>query len=112
MNTYQIIVVIVTVAIDMVAISFATFICWCMVQFPELRADVKESVQDGDKITHWTDGKNVVFLILGLFSGAGTFNLLMIFVLFQMFDIGPMGTVGFMSTVTGTFLGISLHKKT
>ena len=111
MNTYQIIVVITTVAIDIAAVAFATFVCWSMVQFPELRADVKESVQNGDKVTHWTDGKNVVFLILGLFSGGATFNLLMIFVLFQMFDIGPMGVVGFMSTVTGAFLGISLHKK-
>lgn len=111
MNLYQIIVVLTTVALDVVAVAFATFVCWCMVQFPELRADVKESVQNGDKVTHWTDGKNVVFLILGLFSGAATFNLLMIFVLFQMFDVGPMGAVGFMSAVTGSFLGISLHKK-
>lgn len=112
MTTYQIIVVIFAVVIDTVAVAFATFVCWCMVQFPELRSDVKESVQDGDKVTHWTDGKNVVFLILGLFSGAGTFNLLMIFVLFKMFDNGPFAVVIFMTTVTGAFLGISLHKKT
>lgn len=112
MSTYQIIIVITTVAIDIVAIAFMTFVCWCIVQFSDFRAHIKESVQDGDKITHWTDGKNVVFLILGLFSGAGTFNLLMIFVLFQMFEAGPYTVVGFMTTVTGAFLGISLHKKT
>jgi hypothetical protein len=111
MSTYQIIVVITTLLIDIAAVAFTTFVCWSMVQFPELRADAKEAVQNGDKVTHWTDGKNVVFLILGLFAGAATFNLLMIFVLFQMFDAGPIGVVGFMTTVTGAFLGISLHKK-
>lgn len=112
MNSYEIVCVIITVAIDMAAGAFATFVCWCIIQFEEFRKHILESAQDGDKITHWSDGKNVVFLILGLFSGGATFNLLMVFVLFKMFDAGPYAIIGFMTTVTGAFLGVSLHKKT
>lgn len=112
MTSYEVIVVLVTAVIDMAVGAFATFICWCVIQFPEFRHQILESAQDGDKVTHWSDGKNVVLLILGLFSGFATFNIIMIFILFKMFEVGPSATVAFMTTVTGAFLGISLHKKT
>lgn len=112
MSSYEIVCVIITTVTDMAAGCFATFICWCVVEFPGFRNQILESAQDGDKVTHWSDGKNVVLLILGLFSGFATFNIMMIFILFKMFDVGPSATVAFMTTVTGAFLGVSLHKKT
>ncbi len=91
-------------------VAIIVFVCWSIVRYEALRMHILESAQDGDKVTHWSDGKNVVSLILGLFSAWFTGNLTMIFVTYKMFEVGPGAVVTLFVAVTFTLLGIAWKK--
>lgn len=110
MNDYKIVCLVFDGMVNAAVVAVIVFVCWSIVQYEALRAHILESAQDGDKVTHWSDGKNVVSLILGLFSAWFTANLTMIFVTFKMFEIGPIAIVTLFIGVTFTLLGIAWKK--
>lgn len=107
---YEVWCISVTIGMNVVVALFVSFVGFLVVKFKEIRMHILEAAQDGDKVTHWNDGKNVVYLILGLFSAWFTSNLIMIFVYHRMFDAGPAALVGTMIAVTFTLLGIAWKK--
>jgi len=80
------------------------------VKFKDVRNHILEAAQDGDRVTNWIDGKNVVSLVLGLINAWFTWNLILVFVYHKMFDTGPAALVGLMVTITFTLLGIAWKK--
>lgn len=111
MDIYQAACAAVWFGIDLGGASFLIFICWCILKFEGLRKKLWQAADNGDEIFHFVDSKNVILLICGIASGIVTFNLVMLFVTFRMFEAGPGILVGFMTGVTGGFLGVSLYKK-
>ncbi len=110
MTSYEVWCICVAVGMNISGACFVAFCCWLIVRFEEVRKHILQATQDGDNVTHWTDGKNVVSLILGLFSAWFTLNLIMVFVYHKMFDTGPGALVGLMVTITFTLLGIAWKK--
>jgi len=110
LDTYEVWCVSVAVGMNISVTLFAAFCCWLIVRFKEFRDHLLQAAQDGDNITHWVDGKNVVSLVLGLFSAWATFNIILLFVFHKMFDTGPGALVGLMITITFTLLGIAWKK--
>jgi hypothetical protein len=81
-----------------------------MLRFEQLRVHLLQSAQDGDNVTHWVDAKNVVYLILGLFSSWFTADIAGLFVYSKMFDVAPMAFLAMFITVSFTLLGIAWKK--
>jgi hypothetical protein len=110
MNSYEVWCVSVAVGSNMAVVFMLCFWCWMLVKFKEVRTHVLQAAQDGDNVTHWIDGKNVVSLILGLFNAWFTWNVILLFVFHKMFDAGPAALVGTMVAITFTLLGIAWKK--
>jgi len=109
-TSYEVWCICVTIGLNVVVSCLITFACWLIVKFKDVRDHILEAAQDGDKVTHWTDGKNVVSLVLGLLSAWFTSNLIMIFVYNKMFEVGPGGLMLTMIGITFTLLGIAWKK--
>lgn len=89
------------------AVSSVTFVIWSLVRFEDMRRHALEAVQDGDKVTHWSDGKNVVSLVLGLFSAWFTANITLAIIGTDRVDAEHIIMVSLFVAVTFTLLGIA-----
>lgn len=89
------------------AVFTVTFVIWSLVRFEDMRRHALEAVQDGDKVTHWSDGKNVVSLVLGLFSAWFTCNMTLALVATDRIDAEHIALVTIFVAVTFTLLGIA-----
>lgn len=72
---------------------------------PKLQAHAEESVQDGDNVTHWADGRNVTALAVGIWIAWFTVNSGIIILFEKLFDWGPLsfvaGAAGFAAALIG-----------
>jgi len=110
MTDYQILVLVIMFIMNIAVASTAAYIAYCILRFESFRRHLLQSAQDGDNITHWNDAKNVVYLILGLFSSWFTTDIAGLFVYSKMFDLGPMSFLGLFVAVSFTLLGIAWKK--
>lgn len=89
------------------AVLSVTVVIWSLVRFEDMRRHALEAVQDGDKVTHWSDGKNVVSLVLGLFSAWFTANITLAIIGTDRVDAEHIIMVSLFVAVTFTLLGIA-----
>src|SRR5882762_2423906 len=72
---------------------------------PKLQAHAEQSVQDGDTVTHWADGRNVTALAIGIWIAWFTVNSGIIILFEKLFDWGPLtfvaGAAGFAAALIG-----------
>jgi hypothetical protein len=111
MTDYQIWVLVIMAIINTAVALTAAYLGYCILKFEGLRTHLLQSAQDGDNVTHWVDAKNVVYLILGLFSAWFTTDIAGLFVYSKMFDYGPMAFLGLFIAVSFTLLGIAWKKQ-
>lgn len=107
---YHILIISVMVLINTSVALFAAFVCYSILKFPSFRQHLLESAQDGDEVTHFSDGKNVICLVLGLFASWFTFDLACIFAYERLFDYGSMAFLILFVGITFTLLGIAWKK--
>ncbi len=89
------------------AVASVTFVIWTLVRFEDMRRHALEAVQDGDHVTHWSDGKNVVSLVLGLFSAWFTMNITLAIIGTDRVNAEHIVLVSLFIGVTFTLLGIA-----
>lgn len=110
MTDYQIVCVIFWAIMDTLVVAFICYVAWSVVKYETLRLHILQAAQNGDGVTHWSDGRNVVSLVLGLFSAWFTGNLVMLFVTYKLFDAGPAALVATFVAITFTLLQIAWKK--
>lgn len=110
MTDYQILVLVIMGIINTAVAFTGAYVGHCILRFPEFRSHLLHAAQDGDGITHYNDAKNVVYLILGLFSAWFTTDVGGLFLYNKMFEIGPMAFMGTFVAITFTLLGIAWKK--
>lgn len=107
MQTYEALVLGLMIMINTAVAIFGSFTGYCIVKFEAFRKEILSAAQDGDEVTHSKDGKNVVYLILGVFSAWFTANVAGIFLYSKMFDYGPLALFGLLAGITFALLGIA-----
>lgn len=91
-------------------VGVACYAGWMMAVKEGVRQHVLQSVQDGDGVTHQSDGKFVVLLILGLFSAWITGSITLAFSGLNLLDVEHIAVISLFVGVTFTLLGIAWKK--
>lgn len=107
LTDYQVLVIICGVLMDSVCAWIIIFFCYAVVNYSEFRTGLVEAIQNGDKVFHWMDAKRFGSFVAGGINAMFTMNITCIFVYEKMFELGPLGFVGFFTAVTFTLWGIA-----
>ncbi len=107
MTTYEALVIGLMIMINTGVAIFGAFTGYCIVKFESFRKELLSAAQDGDTVTHTKDGKNVVYLILGIFSAWFSANVAGILIYSKIFDYGALALFGLLAGITFALLGIA-----
>lgn len=107
---YQYIIIFVMIFMDLISSGLVIYFCYCLFRFSELRKAAAQAIQDGDEIFHWSDAKNITYLVAGLLCGLFTMNLGCAFAFAQMFQAEHIVFITVFAGATFTLLGIAWKK--
>lgn len=106
----EFICLIIGLVMTIATISVAVFFGWLLATKSEVRKHVLESVQDGDNVTHQSDGRYVVSLLLGIFSAWLTGCIMLVCLAENLVDPGHIFVITLFVGITFTLLGIAWKK--